>query len=448
MYPYIILFGHKVLVFNLVPILAYIIVFVYFYRAGINLRLSRFWLFFSLLLGFVVQLYGGTVLPFIYRNFILHQNLAFKLSGGYLGRWFISCFLSTLVYFILISKALKWPVKKILDIFMVSTMIMSAIGRLGCLAQGCCGGKPTSLPWAIKFPFNPSVAVHPTQIYMFFSELAIIGILIRLQRKRSYDGQTFWTGVFLYSIYRILIEFYRTNPVFLYGLTHAQFFSIITLCISGFYLYFKKFGMARGKQSYVLCLLSGGLFILGAYPFLGILLLVFAAFNAFFFRDPERTIAFSEKNILSPADGRIKEITHSDIDPIMQTSCTKISIYLSLFNVHVNRSPIEATVKSLIYSPGRFHFAFHKNAITNNENNLITITNNQTTIIVKQIAGKLARRIRCYCKKGDLIRQGERIGIIEFGSCVQIYIPDNFRIRVKTGEKVTGGQTILATLKE
>jgi phosphatidylserine decarboxylase len=283
---------------------------------------------------------------------------------------------------------------------------------------------------------------------MFFSELVILVILIRLQKQRKYDGQTFWLGVFLYSIYRFLIEFYRTNPVFLYGLTHAQFFSIITLSISGFYLYFKKFGIDRGKQPYVVWPLAGGLIVLAANPFLGIFLLALAAFIAFFFRDPERAVPLSEKAILSPADGLLTDIALCDSDPTMNGPYSKISIYLSFFDVHINRSPIEGTVESIIYSPGKFHFAFDKNAGADNENNLITITNSRAKIMVRQIAGKLIRRIRCYCKKDGLLKQGERIGIIEFGSCVQVYIPRNFKIKVKTGEKIRGGETILAVLDE
>ena len=335
-----------------------------------------------------------------------------------------------------------------MDNLMVSTMIMSAMGRIGCLAQGCCLGKPTNVPWAIRFPFNPDVAVHPTQIYMFFGELAILVILMRLQQKRQYDGQTFWVGIFLYSIYRFLIEFYRTNPVFLYGLTHAQFFSIITFCISGFYLYSKKFGIARGKQSYVTWLLAAGLIVLAANLSLGIFLILLAAFNAFFFRDPERTTPLSEKNLLSPADGHITEIILSDNDQIMHEPYTKISIYLSLLDVHVNRSPVSGIVESITYSPGKFYFAFNKNAAAENENNLITITNDRTKIRVRQIAGKLARRIRCYYKKGDSLKQGERLGIIEFGSCVQVYIPRSYEVKVKVGEKVSGGKTVLALLEE
>ncbi|MFA5144913.1 MAG: phosphatidylserine decarboxylase [Candidatus Omnitrophota bacterium] len=446
MHPYIIIFGHHILVYNLMAVLGYAMASYYWYRAGAGLHLSRSWLFFAILSGFMVQLYGGMVIPFLYRKFILHQNPMFNLLRGCPGRFFHSCFLSVLVYFILISRALKWPVKKIMDNFMVSAMIMSTIGRIGCLAQGCCIGKPANVPWAIRFPFNPGVAVHPAQIYMFFSELAIMGFLMRLQKQRRYDGQTFWTGIFLYSIYRFLIEFYRTNPIFLYGLTHAQFFSIITFSISGFYLYFKEFGIVKRKQPYVVWLLAIGLVVLAANLFLGIFLLAFATFIAFFFRDPERAIPLSEKAILSPADGRLTDIALCDSVP--SGPYTRISIYLSLFDVHTTRSPVSGIVESIIYSPGKFHFAFNKNKAADNENNLIAITNSRFKIMVRQISGKLIRRISCYCKKNDLVRQGDRIGIIEFGSCVQVYIPRNFKIKAKIGEKIRGGETILAVLEE
>ena len=335
-----------------------------------------------------------------------------------------------------------------LDNLMVSVMIMSTVGRIGCFAEGCCSGKPTSVPWAIRLPLNPGVAVHPTQVYMFFSELAIVWILIYIQKKRKYDGQTFWAGIFLYSIYRFLIEFYRINPVFVYGLTHAQVFSIITLFISGFYLYFRKFGIARGRQPYMVWPLAAGLSVLIVNPFMGMFLIVFAAFIAFFFRDPERVIPLSGSTVLSPADGHVADITLCDNDPAMNGPCSKISIYLSLFDVHVNRSPISGTVEQVVYSPGKFDFAFDKTADLDNENNLITITSGRGKVMVRQIAGKLVRRISCYCKEGDIVKKGDRIGIIELGSRVQVYLPRNFKIKVKAGEKVAGGETILAVLEE
>jgi hypothetical protein len=161
---------------------------------------------------------------------------------------------------------------------------------------------------------------------MFIGEMIILGILLGVQKRRRYDGQTFWTGIFIYSIYRFLIEFYRINPIFLYGLTHAQFFSMITFFISGSYLYYKKSGIARGKRPYAVWPLAVGLTVLAYYPFPGIFLLAFSTFIAFFFRDPERIIPFSENAVLSPADGRITDIAVCDNDPAMNGPCSRISI--------------------------------------------------------------------------------------------------------------------------
>ena len=142
------------------------------------------------------------------------------------------------------------------------------------------------------------------------------------------------------------------------------------------------------------------------------------------------------------------DIAVCDNDPVMNGPCLKISIYLSLFDVHVNRSPISGTVGQIVYSPGKFDFAFDKNSDMGNENNLITITSDRAKIMVRQIAGKLVRRISCYCKEGDILKQGDRVGIIELGSRVQIYLPRNVKIKVKVGDKVRGGETTLAVREE
>jgi phosphatidylserine decarboxylase len=129
----------------------------------------------------------------------------------------------------------------------------------------------------------------------------------------------------------------------------------------------------------------------------------------------------------------------------MNGPCYEISIYLSLFDVHVNRSPISGAVGSVVYYPGKSHFAFKKNAATHNKNNVITIFNSRTRTILRQVAGRLTRRVICYCKEGDFVKQGDRIGIIELGSQIQVYIPPGFNIRVKTGDKARSGETILAS---
>ena len=165
---------------------------------------------------------------------------------------------------------------------------------------------------------------------------------------------------------------------------------------------------------------------------------LFAAWRFFFFfRNPKRKINPDEHVILSPADGCITE-----------AGPEKITIYLSLLDVHVNRSPIGGIVESVRYSSGRFRPAFDKKALTENENNLIYISNDRMKIAVRQIAGKIARRIVCYCREKETLKQGDRIGMIRFGSCVQVYLPKDTIIKIRCGEKVKAGETILAILKQ
>ncbi|MDD5436683.1 MAG: phosphatidylserine decarboxylase [Candidatus Omnitrophica bacterium] len=179
------------------------------------------------------------------------------------------------------------------------------------------------------------------------------------------------------------------------------------------------------------------IFLLKTAPYLGLVSLPLTFFLVFFFRDPKRIPPAAEDAVLSPADGRITEAEDG-----------KISIYLSLFDVHVNRSPVAGTVALVKYSPGRFHPACGKKALTENENNLIDIVNGRVKVTVRQIAGRFARRIVCYCKEKDTLRHGDRIGMIKFGSCVQVYLPGSAVILVRPGEKVRAGQTVLAALKQ
>jgi phosphatidylglycerol:prolipoprotein diacylglycerol transferase len=142
---------------------------------------------------------------------------------------------------LLCVKFFKWPVWKVLDQGSIALMLASSIGRIGCFLNGCSGGKVCDLPWAMVFPGRPEVRVHPAQLYMFFLETLLWVVLFFINKKKRFDGETFWVGLLLYSIYKFGIEFVRTNPVFLWGLTHTQFFSIflfIGACVGlflGFY---------------------------------------------------------------------------------------------------------------------------------------------------------------------------------------------------------------------
>ena len=185
-----------------------------------------------LLGGFGMSEIGGALIPYLYRVYTEGYR------GSYLGagRWFHSVFLSIFFYGLLMAKLLRWPVKKCMDQYMIGAMLMSAIGRIGCFLNGCCGGKPTGLPWGLCFPKAPDVPVHPTQLYMFGIELGLFFLLRKFQRTQKYDGQTFWTGVWVYSAYRLWIETLRTNPAVLWGMTFAQLISLAALVLSSWLL--------------------------------------------------------------------------------------------------------------------------------------------------------------------------------------------------------------------
>lgn len=171
-----------------------------------------------------------------------------------------------------------------------------------------------------------------------------------------------------------------------------------------------------------------------------------ACFIGFFFRDPERIIPQASRCIVSPADGRVVAIARGADGLEKDDGAQRISIFLSLFNVHVNRAPLEAKVEGLSYSPGRFLPAFRGEASSENEQNTISLNAPEASIEVKQIAGLLARRIVCWVSPGDALSRGQRIGLIRFGSRVDVTLPASATLLVKEGSQVRGGTTILARL--
>jgi len=168
-------------------------------------------------------------------------------------------------------------------------------------------------------------------------------------------------------------------------------------------------------------------------------------FVSWFFRDPERRIPNEPNVIVSPADGKITEII-TENEPINGKLCKRVTIFLSVFNVHVNRVPIEGTIEDIRYNPGKFLAAFNPKASMDNEQNLILINNGRTHIFVKQIAGLIARRIVCWPKKGDHYESGQRYGLIRFGSRVDILLPENTKLSITCGDKVSGGKSIIGYL--
>ena len=168
-------------------------------------------------------------------------------------------------------------------------------------------------------------------------------------------------------------------------------------------------------------------------------------FVTWFFRDPERRIPNEPNVIVSPADGKITEIV-TENEPVNGERCKRVTIFLSVFNVHVNRVPIGGTIEDIRYNSGKFLAAFNPKASMDNEQNLILINNGRTHIFVKQIAGLIARRIVCWPKKGDHYESGQRYGLIRFGSRVDILLPENTKLSVACGDKVSGGKSIIGYL--
>jgi phosphatidylserine decarboxylase len=179
-----------------------------------------------------------------------------------------------------------------------------------------------------------------------------------------------------------------------------------------------------------------------------ILMGIASLFAVYFFRDPERRGNVPEKGVLSPADGRIinvRHIEHGD-NPIGEPAI-KVSIFMSLFNVHVNRIPVSGRVAKIVYYPGRFFSANMDKASEQNENNRITIDGvGGKRIAFVQIAGMIARRIACWIKEEDYVKAGQRFGLIRFGSRLDVYLPAGSRLIIKQRERVKAGETVIGYL--
>lgn len=178
-----------------------------------------------------------------------------------------------------------------------------------------------------------------------------------------------------------------------------------------------------------------------AGPWWIVLPLLLGCFFLWFFRDPERVIPQEAGAIVSPADGKVTHISTIEVNGKPRK---RISIFLSVFNVHVNRSPIAGEIKSVEYRKGKFGNAMGAISSETNEQNIITVEGEGQTIVFKQIAGLLARRIVCTKKAGDRVSRGERVGLIKFGSRVDILMDANASVAVKLGDHVKGGASVLA----
>jgi phosphatidylserine decarboxylase len=185
------------------------------------------------------------------------------------------------------------------------------------------------------------------------------------------------------------------------------------------------------------CLLVG---LVGAYlvnNWVGVPFYILAVFCLYFFRDPERVTPAGDL-IVSPADGKIVAVV-----PVSETQ-TRISIFLNVFNVHVNRTPVAGRIVDVVYQKGKFLVASHEAASADNEQNTLTVDGAGGRVVCKQIAGLIARRIICYKKAGDSVAAGERIGYIKFGSRMDVIFGPQYKATVKIGDKVAAGSSVLA----
>jgi len=181
-----------------------------------------------------------------------------------------------------------------------------------------------------------------------------------------------------------------------------------------------------------------------AVAFLGIVLTLFIAF---FFRNPKRKIPNLQNVILSPADGKVIYVGETQEKRYLQDKALKVSIFMSVLDVHINRSPVSGKVFKTVYNPGEFFVAnAEKSSLLNEQNAIILLTEDRFKILVVQIAGLVARRIVCYAKAGALLKRGEIFGLIRFGSRVDLYLPLSVNPLVRVGQKVKGGESIIGYL--
>jgi phosphatidylserine decarboxylase len=178
-----------------------------------------------------------------------------------------------------------------------------------------------------------------------------------------------------------------------------------------------------------------------------VIITLLALWVAYFFRDPERIGERGPKLVVAPADGKLIMMTEIDEPAFVGGRALRLSIFMNVFNVHVNRYPIDGTVKYVHYNPGKFLNAAAEKSSLENEQSSVGIQLGSYKILVRQIAGLIARRIVTYSKMGDTVKQGERMGMIRFGSRVDIFIPTTSKLRVKVGELTTAGSTVLAELQ-
>jgi phosphatidylserine decarboxylase len=194
------------------------------------------------------------------------------------------------------------------------------------------------------------------------------------------------------------------------------------------------FGLALSKRSWPLWLIAFGFAVI-------------ALWVAYFFRDPRREGERGDRIVIAPADGRVVMITEVDEPTFMKSRAIRISIFMNVFNVHVNRYPVTGTVRFVERKAGKFLNAAAENASLENEQASIGIETGSNTILVRQIAGLIARRIVTDAREGDRVQQGDRMGLIRFGSRVDVFLPLTTKLRVKVGDATFAGVSVLGDLQ-
>jgi phosphatidylserine decarboxylase len=187
-------------------------------------------------------------------------------------------------------------------------------------------------------------------------------------------------------------------------------------------------------------LVSAGLGLIFGFYIAAVLVMLLAVFVAFFFRNPKREIPPDPRVIVSPADGRVVRVERVG-------NVTRLSIFLSIFDVHVNRSPMAGQIEAIEYRPGKFKPAFNHAASIDNERNIIMVTQGNVKLVFTQIAGIIARRIVCWKKVGDRVGKGELIGLIRFGSRVDVLFPAGTEVTVERGARVRGGASVIGMIR-
>ena len=214
----------------------------------------------------------------------------------------------------------------------------------------------------------------------------------------------------------------------------------------------KKPGLPIAREGYPFILFSAFatfIFSLLQWDIAAATGLLITAFVTAFFRDPSRVTPEDESAIICPADGKVLFVEETFDDRFLKQQVIKISIFMNVFNVHVNRIPFSGTVEETLFKPGKFYSADKDKATLHNEYCAVTIstpTGRKYTVV--QIAGLIARRIVCWAEQGDIVQPGQRYGLIRFGSRVDLYLPVETTVSVKKGEKVKAGETILGNLRQ